>query len=65
MHNPLCEGTHCSNPTGEVRLLPTGGDSNAILCHECYLHEMQFRYHEAKHMPRPVWDSLKVYEVKA
>lgn len=64
-NNPNCDGTHCEQADGEVRLLPTGGDGNAILCYACYLHEMAYRKDLVKgQMPPdlPAWKSLKVYE---
>lgn len=60
----------------EVRVLPTGGDSNAILCFSCYRREMNFRQErnseqagrfgwpvlsESAKFKLPAWESLKVY----
>jgi hypothetical protein len=42
-HNPNCDGAHCKADRGEVRTLPTGGDSNAILCRSCFAYELSFR----------------------
>jgi len=71
MSNDNCDG---SGPhSGEqVRVLPTGGDSNAILCFSCYRREMNFRaYRNSKaakpqlsddaKFKLPPWESLKVY----
>lgn len=41
--NPNCQGSHCTKPAGQVRKLPAGGDSNMILCKECFKHEIEFR----------------------
>ncbi len=69
--NPMCDGNGpCA--AGEVRVLPTGGQSNAILCRSCYEFEMKFRrWRNAKYAkPRlatenrfslPAWESLKPY----
>ncbi len=32
MHNNYCDGDHCRAETGEVRVLPYGGEGNLILC---------------------------------
>ena len=69
MHNPNCDGAHCRSARGEVRLLPTGGDGNAILCRACFDHELAYRIDRNLELSGenafriPTWDSLKVYEV--
>jgi hypothetical protein len=69
MRNYNCEG-HPENrclPLGEVRVLPAGGDSNMILCFNCFRHEMAFRKEQNQELTKdsqfeiPSWDSLKVY----
>ena len=65
--NPNCDG---SGPCmeGEVRVLPTGGDSNAILCPRCYRREMAYRRQRNEDLPPdcqfdlPMWHTLKVYD---
>jgi len=50
---------------GEVRLLPTGGDGNAILCRSHYDSEMVFRKEriaDGVSYPLPKWETLKVYD---
>lgn len=67
MKNPNCDNDKCTSETGEVRVLPTGGDSNAILCHACFNHEISFRKERNRDLSQdcrfrlPSWDSLKVY----
>ena len=67
MQNPNCDGSHCVYAIGEVRLLPTGGDSNAILCRHCHNHEMNFRMIRNRELSKenqfklPSWESLRVY----
>lgn len=67
MQNYNCDGDHCTVPDGIIKVLPTGGDSNALLCYSCYLHEMQFRRERNKELCKesqfdlPAWDSLKRY----
>lgn len=67
--NPNCDGgfgaNHSVNP--QVRVLPTGGDSNLIVCRLCYQKEINFRRErnltlsdDAK-FDLPSWESLKVY----
>jgi hypothetical protein len=67
VHNPMCDGEHCASPEGEVRLLPTSDQSNAILCKTCFAHELGWRrgrnvnlYGEAK-FALPAWEELEVY----
>ncbi len=66
--NPMCGGAHCNVPDGEVRVLPTGGDSNAILCRACFQHEIRWRRGENlrrgadNQFPLPTWEELKVYD---
>jgi hypothetical protein len=56
---------------GEVRLLPTGGDGNAILCRSCLEHEISIRRRRNAELAAqktgtsfdlPKWEDLKVYE---
>lgn len=67
-HNPNCDGSHCSRPQGEVRLLPTGGGGNLIVCRACFEHEMRWRRDRNRELADdckfdlPAWESLKVYE---
>jgi len=64
MKNPNCDNDKCMSATGEVRVLPTGGDSNAILCWACYKHEMAFRRDRNRELAAecrfdlPDWESL-------
>lgn len=67
MNNPNCDGGHCKTSRGQVRVLPTGGDSNAILCFACYLNEIAFRKDRNRELAEenrfdlPAWLDLKVY----
>lgn len=69
MKNPNCDNDKCTSSTGEVRVLPTGGDSNAILCRTCYDHEIRFRRERNRQLAPsnafqlPAWSTLKVYGV--
>lgn len=62
--NPSCDGAHCRFSTGEVRVLPTSCDSNAILCRECYEHEIRFRKERNRDLGTahrfllPTWEKL-------
>ena len=68
--NPNCDGAHCTSTRGEVRLLPTGGGSNAILCCDCYLHERSFRNARnrdlagASKFVTPDWRALQRYSAE-
>ena len=67
IQNPACDG---SGPCtlGEVRVFPTGGDSNAILCRSCFWREIDYRMDRNKELgdaykfKLPAWETLKVYK---
>lgn len=69
MQNPNCdggtEGACSSNP--QVRVLPSGGDSNLIVCWRCYGKEIKFRKERNEELSKdcqfdlPKWEDLKVY----
>lgn len=67
MKNNNCDNDKCIDPKGEVRVLPTGGEGNAILCHTCYLHELRWRRERnhdlapANRFKLPQWETLKIY----
>lgn len=67
IQNPNCDGDKCRSERGEVRVLPTGGDSNAILCRACFDNEIRFRRERnssvATPFDLPAWETLKVYGV--
>lgn len=52
---------------GQVRVLPTGGDSNAILCRRCFIREIVFRKERNLALSTdcrfdlPAWETLKPY----
>ncbi len=66
--NNMCDGTHCAKADGEVKLLPTGGDGNMIICQTCFLHEIAYRKRENQRLSKdcqfktPAWSELKIYE---
>jgi len=66
-HNPNCDGNHCRYSTSEVRVLSTGGSSNAILCRACFEYELAWRKDRNKKLAKevcfklPLWESLPVY----
>ena len=68
MKNPNCDNDKCTDPKGEVRVLPTGEQGNAILCRDCFRHELRFRVERNRELGEgckfdlPTWDSLKVYK---
>ena len=69
VHNPNCDGDRCTHEKGEVRVHPTGGDSNAILCRECFQYEMAYRRIRNRDLGNAFqfklckWEDLRVYEV--
>jgi len=67
MKNWNCDNDKCTSATGEIRVLPTGGESNALLCRSCFEYEMNFRRERNRKLAKecqfklPAWDDLKVY----
>lgn len=65
--NNNCSGSRCTDPSAEVRVLPTGGEGNMILCEKCYEHEMRVRRDRNGNLALgakfelPTWQSLEVY----
>lgn len=70
IHNNNCDGDKCRATSGEVRVLPTGGDSNAILCRSCFNYEIAFRLERNRQLSAdcafklPAWESLRVYSTE-
>jgi len=68
-HNPNCDGDKCVPlPVAAcVRVLPTGGGSNLILCRACFDHEIRFRRERNRELgdfarfELPAWESLTIY----
>lgn len=70
VHNPNCDGSHCTAAIGEVRVLPLGSEpnhGNLILCRSCHANEMKYRRGRNRELASdcqyrlPAWESLKVY----
>lgn len=69
---PQAEQNNCdgSGPhaLGTVKVLPTGGDGNMILCRSCWLAEIRYRKERNRDLgdfakfDLPTWESGKVYE---
>ena len=55
--NPNCDGAHCTDPAGEVRVYPLGAGGNLILCYRCWQHENSSPNHSRFHR----WGKAKVY----
>lgn len=67
MQNDMCDNNRCATKNGEVRVIPTGGGGNMILCFACYRHEMSYRRERIKELGEgsydlPSWESLEVYK---
>lgn len=66
-HNPMCDGSHCRASTGEVRVMPLGGDGNVILCAACFAHENNYRRERGRETGAPEnwpivdWSTAKIY----
>ena len=69
MHNPNCDGAHCTSETGQVRRLPTGGGGALILCQACFRHEIRYRRKRNKTLLEhnrfelPEWCCLSPYGI--
>lgn len=63
-----CDNDKCRDAHGEVRKLPSGGDANMILCHDCFDYEIVWRRYRNKELGKdaqfklPRWDDLEVYD---
>lgn len=67
MQNYNCDGNRCQNANSQVRVLPLSGNSNLILCQDCFDHEIKYRKARNKELEKqnrfglPVWDQLEIY----
>ena len=67
MDNPNCCGAG-PHWFGKVKLMPSGGDSNLILCRACWHREITYREGRNRelgvwaHFELPPWYSAKEYE---
>lgn len=68
MKNNNCDNDKCLHPNGQIRVLPTGGSGNALLCRACFNHEMHYRkirnidLGDAYKFKIETWENLRVYE---
>lgn len=68
IHNNGCDGAWCRTTNGDIRVLKTGSDSNALLCVSCFNHEMRWRIERNLELSPdcrfdlPTWESLKIYK---
>ena len=68
--NNNCDNNKYKSNNGEVRVLPSGGDSNLILCKSCFDFEINYRLSRNIQSATPTnvfeilkWEDLKVYEI--
>jgi hypothetical protein len=65
---PHCEGVHCSDPGGEVRVYPLLFAARVILCRRCWGQENRYRQQRGKelhcpeHWPTRDWDAAERYQ---
>jgi len=65
--NYNCDGSKCISSNGEVRVYPTGGGSNLILCYNCWANENRYRFNKGREYKRPEdwpqvdWVKARVY----
>lgn len=61
-----CDGSCYRYNLLEVRVLPTGGSSNAIFCRQCFEQEIRYRIERNKEVCKPFdlpkWEDLEVYK---
>lgn len=66
--NPDCCNNKCVSSSSEVRVLPTGGDGNMIVCRACFNYEINYRKDRNKKLGKdnqfkiPNWEDLQVYQ---
>lgn len=53
IHNPKCDGDHCRDNTGIVKVYPLGAGGNLILCHSCWAHENRYRFERGRETGEP------------
>jgi hypothetical protein len=69
--NYNCDGAHCGDKDGEVRVYPLGAGGNLILCISCAAHENHYRYLRGKETGQPAnfpqvnWFECEVYKEAA
>jgi hypothetical protein len=63
-----CEGEHCCDPEGEVRVYPLLFAAHAILCHRCWEQENHYRHERGRelgcpeHWTQHEWDTAERYQ---
>jgi len=65
---PNCEGAHCCDPNGEVRVYRLLFEAHVILCRPCWEQENDYRKERAselrcpEHWPMYDWDTAECYQ---
>ena len=70
--NYNCDGAHCLESNGEVRVYPLGAGGNLILCRNCFRHENDYRLSRQRgywaddqraeeNWPTVKWECAEVY----
>jgi hypothetical protein len=68
VHSRYCEGDHCCEPNGEVRVYPLLFAARVILCHACWERENRYRYGRGKELGCPEhwltrdWEAAQRYK---
>ena len=64
MHNVNCDGSG-PHAAGTMRLMPTGGGGNLILCRACWQRELEYRRERncvvASPFTLPTWEEGEIY----
>lgn len=62
--NYNCDGSHCREASGQVRVYKLGAGGNLILCRSCWTHENNYRASrggERADWPLLNWECAEVY----
>jgi len=69
LKNYSCDGDHCRDPHGEVRVYPLGGGANLIMCRACFANENRYRMDRGRapgmnpaDWPQIDWATATVYK---
>ena len=68
LKNYNCDGAHCADAHGQVRVYPLGGGANLILCQACAAHENRYRYQRGvetgqfENWPQVNWHACEVHQ---
>jgi hypothetical protein len=57
--NWMCDGAHCREANGQIRIYPLGGGANMYYCQACFAHENRYRHERGVDSKRPeLWPQV-------